>query len=186
MGGIFEMNNMASEQSAVTFSVGDSVADTEDDDPDEAIVVDRPAEKTIADWEHKTDSGTTTAAAENPKYPADEPLVIVAFRDALVDTLDDWQDLDPDTLFEVVVEDDINQYGFPEGRLEQIEPGELDSEWLDSLAERFTDAGWDVTHKTTELRLTQYDEEYRITADRTLVGEGVYREPLENIVAIER
>jgi hypothetical protein len=69
MGGIFEMNNMAPEQSAVTFSVGDSVTDTEDGDPDEAIVVDRPAEKTIADWEHKTDSEKTMTAAENPRYP---------------------------------------------------------------------------------------------------------------------
>jgi len=177
---------MAPEQSAVTFSSGDSVADTEDDDPDEAIVVDCPADKTIADWEHETDSGTTTTATENPEYPTDEQLVIVAFPDALADTLNDWQDLDPDRLLEQVVEHDINQYGFPAGRLEQIEPGELESEWLDSLAERFTDAGWDVTHKTTELRLTQYDEEYRITADGTVVGEGEYREPLENIVAIER
>jgi hypothetical protein len=177
---------MAPEQSAVTFSVGDSVADTDDEDPDEAIVVDCPTKKTIADWEHKTDSGTTTAAAENPEYPAAEPLVIVAFRDAIADTLGDWQALDSDTLFEHVVERDINQYGFPAGRLEQIEPGELDSEWLDSLAERFIDAGWDVTHKTTELHLTQYDEEYRISADGTVVGEGKYREPLNNIVAIER
>ena len=177
---------MASEQSAVTLSVGDSVADTDDGDPDEAIVVNCPADKTIADWEHETDSGTTTAAAENPEYPADEQLVIVAFRDAVATALDDWQDLDPDRLFEQVAEHNINQYGFPAGRLEQIEPGELDAEWLDSLAERFTDAGWDVTHKTTELYLTQYDEEYRITADGTVVGEGEYREPLENIVAIER
>jgi|APHM01.1.fsa_nt_gi hypothetical protein len=177
---------MAPEQSAVTFSVGDSVIDTDDDDPDEAIVVNCPADKTITDWEHETDSGTITTAAENPDYPADEPLVIVAFRDALADTLDDWQALNQNALFEQVVEHDINQYGFPAGRLEQIEPGELDAEWLDSLAERFIDAGWDVTHKTTELRLTQYDEEYRITADGTVVGEGEYREPLENIVAIER
>ena len=113
-------------------------------------------------------------------------LVIVAFRDAIATAFDGWQDLDPDRLFEQVAEDDINQYGLSVGRLEQIEPGKLGSEWLDSLAERFTDAGWNVTHKTTELRLTQYDEEYRITADRTLVGEGEYREPLENIVAIER
>ena len=177
---------MAPEQSAITFSISDSVADIEDDDPDEAIVVNCPADKTIADWEHETDSGTTTAAAENPDYPADEPLVIVAFRDSVADTLDDWQALGSDTLFERVAEHDINQYGFPEGRLEQIEPGELDAEWLDSLAERFTDAGWDVTQKATELHLTQYDEEYRITADGTVVGEGEYREPLENIVAIER
>jgi hypothetical protein len=162
------------------------VADTDDDDPDEAIVVNCPADKTIADWEHETDSGTTTAAAENPEYPSDEQLVIVAFRDAVATALNDWQALDSDTLFGQVVEHNINQYGFPAGRLEQIEPGELDSEWLDSLAERFIDAGGDVTHKTTELRLTQYDEEYRITADGTVVGEGEYREPLENIVAIER
>ena len=177
---------MAPEQSAITFSITDSAADIEDDDPDEAIVVNRPADKTIADWEHETDSGTTTAAAENSDYPADEQLIIVAFRDALDDTLNDWQALDSDTLFEQVVEHDINQYGFPASRLEQIEPGELDSEWLHSLAERFIDAGLYVTHKTTELHLTQYDEEYQITADGTVVGEGEYREPLENIVAIER
>ncbi|WP_165857908.1 hypothetical protein [Halonotius pteroides] len=162
------------------------MADTEDDDPDEAIILNLPADKIIADWEHETDAGTTTAAAENPDYPADEQLIIVAFRDAIATALDNWQGLDSDTLFEQVAEHDINQYGFPEDRLEQIEPGELDAEWLDSLAERFIDAGWDVTHRATELRLTQYDEEYRITADGTVVGEGEYREPLENIVAIER
>ena len=90
---------MAPEQSAVTFSVGDSVSDTDDEDPDEAIVVNYPADKTIADWEHETDSGTTTAAAESPEYPSDEQLVIVAFRDAVATALDDWQDLDPDRLF---------------------------------------------------------------------------------------
>ncbi|RJX48204.1 hypothetical protein [Halonotius pteroides] len=116
---------MAPEQSVVTFSVGDSVADTGDDDPDGAIVVNCPTDKTIADWKHETDSGTTTAAAESPEYLADEQLIIVAFRDAIADTPDNWQNLDPDTLFEQVVEHDINQYGFRAGRLEQIEPGEL-------------------------------------------------------------
>jgi len=177
---------MAPNQSTVSFSVGDSVADIEDDDPDEAIVIDRPTTQTIADWERETDSGTTTAAEDNPDYPADEQLVVVAFRDAITDSIDNWQALDGDALHEQVVEHDITQYGFPESRLEQIEPGELDAQWLDSLADRFEDAGWDVTHDTTELHLMQYDEEYRITANGTVEGKGEYREPLENIVEMER
>jgi hypothetical protein len=177
---------MAPNQSTVSFSVGDSVADIEDNDPDEAIVIAQPTAQTIADWEHETDSGTTTAAEDNPDYPADEQLVVVAFRDAITDSIDDWQALDGETLHEQVVEHDITQYGFPESRLEQIEPGELDAQWLDSLADRFVDAGWDVTHNTTELHLMQYDEEYRITTDGTVEGKGEYREPLENIVEMER
>jgi len=176
---------MASDQSTVALSVGDSVVDIEDDDPDEAIVINRPTEKTITDWEHETDSGTTTAAEDNPDYAAEEQLVVVAFRDTITNSIDNWQALDGDALHEQVVEHDITQYGFPESRLERIEPGELDAQWLDSLAERFDDAGWDVTHNTTELIVTQYDEEYRITADGTVDGDGEYREPLENIVEIE-
>ena len=179
-------DKMAPNQSTVSFSVGDSVADIEDDDPDEAIVIAQPTAQTIADWEHETDSGTTTAAEDNPDYPADEQLVVVAFRDAITDSIDNWQALDGDTLHEQAVEHNITQYGFPESRLEQIEPGELDAQWLDSLADRFVDAGWDVTHNTTELHLTQYDEDYRIMADGTVEGQGEYREPLENIVEMER
>jgi hypothetical protein len=177
---------MSSNYSPPALSIGDSVADTEDADPDEAIVIDRPADQTIADWEHDTGDGTTTAAEENPEYPADEQLVVVAFREALNSAIDGWQALDGDELLQQVDKHDIKQYGFPESRLNQIEPGELAAQWLDSLAERFDDAGWDVTHNPTELLVTQYDEEYRIIADGTVEGDGEYREPLENIVELER
>ena len=177
---------MGSTESITTLTVGDSAADTEDDDPDEAIVIDSPSDQTIADWEHETEDGTTTAAAENPEYPADEQLVVVAFRESLDAAIDDWETLEPEVLSEQVAEHDLNQYGFPASRLEQIEPGELDAEWLDSLAERFDEAGWDVTHNNTALEITQYDEEYTITADGTVIGEGEYRDPLENIVETER
>ena len=177
---------MPHDKSTAALSVGDSVADIEDDDPDEALVIKRPSEQTIADWEYETESGTTTTAEENPEYPVDDQLVIVAFRSAVADAIDDWQALDEDTLYEQVVEHDITRYGFPESRLEQIEPGELEAEWLDSLTERFTDAGWEVTHNTTELIVTQYDEEYRITAHGTVEGDGEYRTPLENIVEMEK
>lgn len=185
MSHVFPSTKMAPDQPTTTLSVGDSVADTEDDDPNEAIVIKRPSTQTIADWEYETASGVTTTAEENPAYPADDQLVIVAFRSDLADAIDDWQALDAESLFEAVVEHDINRYGFPESRLEQIEPGELDSEWLASLAERFGDAGWEVTHNTTELIVTQYDEEYRITAHGAIEGEGEYRKPLENIVEME-
>ena len=177
---------MAPDHSTLGLSVGDSVADTEDDDPDEALVIKRPPEQTIADWEYETGSGKTTTADENPEYPADDQLVIVAFRSAVADAIDDWQTLDEDALFESVVEHDINRYGFPESHLEQIESGELEAEWLDSLAERFTDAGWEVTHNTTDLVVTQYDEEYRITAHGIVEGDGQCRTPLENIVEMEK
>lgn len=179
-------DKMASDKSLGSLSVGDSVADIKDDDPDEALVIKRPPEQTIADWEYETESGSTTTAEENPEYPADDQLVIVAFRSAVTDAIDDWQGLDEEALFEAVVDRDINQYGFPESRLEQIEPGELEAEWLDSLADRFTDAGWEVTHNTTTLVVTQYDEEYRITAHGTVEGDGEYRTPLKNIVEMEK
>jgi hypothetical protein len=177
---------MAPNQSTATLSVGDSVIDTEDDDPDEALVIKRYQDQTIDDWEYDTESGTRTAADDNPDYPADEQLVVVAFEWALANAVGDPQDLDPVSLVDTVVEHDIPQYGFPESRLRQIAPGELDAQWLDSLADRFADAGWDVTHNTTELVVTQHDEEYRITADGTVEGEGEFRQPLENIVEMEQ
>ena len=148
---------MADDQSTDTPTPGDSVIDTADGDPSEAIVVWRPADRTIADWEYETDSGTTTTAAENPDHPADEQLVVVAYRDKLDRDWPDWQDAD--NLYEGSAERDINQYGFPESRLESIVPGELEAEWLDGLAERLEDAGWSVTRGPTELGGDQFGEQ---------------------------
>lgn len=177
---------MGPDQSTETFSVGDSVIDSTDDDPNEAIVIWRPADQTIADWEYETDTGTRTTAEANPDCPADEQLVVVAFRSALADGWPDWHDADPADLFEGVGESDITRYGFPERRLEQIEPGELDAQWLEGLADRLADAGWDVTHNTTTLVVSQFGEEYCITADGTVEGDGDHRTPLENLVEMEQ
>jgi|APHM01.1.fsa_nt_gi hypothetical protein len=54
------------------------------------------------------------------------------------------------------------------------------------LAERSTDAGWEVTHNTTELIVTQYNEEYCITAHGTVEGDSEYRTGLENIIETEK
>lgn len=177
---------MVPTESAATFEVGDSVIDSDDDEPDEAVVVDRPDGQTTADWTYETETGTATAADGNPDYPDDEQLVVIVFRSALSEAVPDWQDIDDETLQEKVEAADIKQYGFPESRLEEVEAGAMAAQWLDGLADRFADAGWDVTHKVTELEVSQFDEEYRITADGTVEGEGEYRTPLENIVEMEQ
>jgi hypothetical protein len=175
---------MTTTQSSASVCPGDSVIDSADENPNEAVVVWRPDERTIADWEYETDEGTTTTAAENPDHPADEQLVVVAYRDKLERDWPDWQDADD--LYEGTAERDINQYGFPESRLESIVPGELEAEWLDGLAERLEDAGWSVAREPTELVVEQFDEQYRVTAEGTVEGEGDFRTPLENLVETVR
>jgi hypothetical protein len=177
---------MDDNQSTDTQTPGDSVIDAVDDDPNEAIVVWRPTDRAIADWEYETDEGTTTTAAENPDHPEDEQLVVVAYRDRLERDWPDWQDADPGDLYEGTAERDINQYGFPESRLEPIVPGELEAGWLDGLAERLDDAGWSVTREPTELVVEQFSEQYRVTAKGTVEGEGDFRAPLENLVETVR
>jgi hypothetical protein len=163
-------------------AVGDSVIDREDDDPNEAIVVWRPEDRTITDWQHETDDGTVTTADDNPAYSEDEPLVVVVYRSGLDDAWSDWQQTDASDLYEGTGDREINQYGFPEGRLQAIEPGELEAQWLDGLAERLADAGWDVTRNPTELAVEQFGDTYRVTKDGSVEGEGEYRSPLETLI----
>lgn len=173
---------MSGDQDSPELSIGDSVIDREDDDPNEAVVIRRSPEETIVDWEHESDGETVTTADENPEYPEDEQLVVVAFRESLESAWPDWQEADPDALFEGAADRDVNRYGFPEGRLEPIEPGELDAEWLDGLGDRLADAGWEVEREPTELVVEQFDERYRIDADGEIAGDGQYQTPLSNLV----
>jgi hypothetical protein len=87
---------MAPSESETRLSVGDSVVDSEDDDPDETIVIERPSGQAISEWAHDTESGTATVAATNPDYPADDQLIVVVFRSALNESVPDWQAADPD------------------------------------------------------------------------------------------
>lgn len=173
---------MTDDDTQAELAVGDSVIDRADDDPDEAIVIWRPADRTITDWQYETDDGTVTAANANPAYHDDESLVVVAYRSALDDVWPDWQQADPDDLYEGTDDREINQYGFPKGRLQAIEPGELDAQWLEGLAERLEDSGWDVTRHPTELTVEQFGDTYRVTIDGSVEGEGEYRSPLETLI----
>ena len=177
---------MTPDNSTSELSLGDSVIDREDDDPNEAIVIWQPEDRTIIDWKYETDAETVTTAEENPAYPDDEQLVVVAFRTSVADEWPDWWDVAPDTLYESTAERDITQYGFPESRLESIESGELDVHWLNGLATRLADVGWDVTQEPTELVVKQFDDEYRITADGRVEGDGEFRTPLKNLIEMEQ
>ncbi len=177
---------MTTDHALAPLELGDSVIDSEDDDPGEAIVIWRPDDGTIADWEYEMDDRTVTTAEENPDYSDDEQLVVVAFRNALDSHWPGWEEVTDEQLYEGTTERDINQYGFPEPRLEPIEPGELEAQWLDGLADRLEGAGWDVTREPTELVVTQFGETYRITAEGTVEGDGNYSTPLENLIELEQ
>jgi hypothetical protein len=60
-------------------SIGDTVVDGEDGDGDEAFVVNLPP-KAAADWGVRRDGEQTTVAEDNPSYPDDAPVVVVAFQ----------------------------------------------------------------------------------------------------------
>ena len=177
---------MTTDHASSPLELGDSVIDGEDDDPGEAIVIWRPDDGTIADWEYEMDDRSVTTAEENPAYPDDEQLVVVAFRNALESDWPEWEEVAGGRLYEGTAERDISQYGFPETRLESIEPGELEAQWLDGLADRLEGAGWEVTREPTELVVTQFGETYRITAEGAVEGDGNYATPLKNLIDLEQ
>ena len=84
-----------SEMGMTQLSVGDRVIDTDDDNPDEAVVIARPPETTIAEWEFPTNEGPMTTANTNPEYPADAQLVLVSFLSDLNGYWEEWTDADP-------------------------------------------------------------------------------------------
>ncbi len=66
------------------------VTPREDDNPNDAIVVNRPS-KTATEWIARRGSWSEkTVAADNPEYPADAPVIVVVFADALQAAFPDW------------------------------------------------------------------------------------------------
>lgn len=171
---------------------GTRVLDREDDDPDEAVVVDRPEDTTIADWEYEIDGETYTTAESNPDYPADEQLVLISFLDQLETQWPEWEDASPSALRDGVRERDIPRYGFPEGRLIEAETGGADEsetaeipEEFETIRERLEENGFavELEEKTAELHVEKYDTEYVVSADGTVEGEAGLRNRVVSIVS---
>ena len=118
------------------FSVGDVALDTHQESPNPAVVVNLPP-KHANEWTAYTN---TTVAEDNPEYPDDSPIVVVAFYDNLSEHAEEllWPE-SPIPLSELH-EYDVKDYAFPIDRLRLADNT--------SLAERHT--GADQEKETAE------------------------------------
>lgn len=103
------------DQYSERFDHGDIVVDREDDDPNEAVVVNAPDE-TAANWYVQ---GRGTLADDNPDYPADDPVVIVVFRDDLSEHRPTYAGYRPLPI--ASLNGEVPWYAFPESRLERVD-----------------------------------------------------------------
>lgn len=100
------------------FRAGEAVLDSEDPDPDPAVVL-AVFDVPISDW---TVYGTETVAYQNPTYDHEQRVVVVAFERLLDEGWDGWRTTDPTSLFDGVVERGIKFHAFPQTRLERRRP----------------------------------------------------------------
>lgn len=147
------------DSAAPAFTIGDLVHDREDDDPNDAIVVNLPS-KTPAEW---TAYGETTVAEDNPEYSAEATLVVVGFADALKKSFPDWDRTSPLALA-AISNSDASHYAFPAPRLTMVESTTCEAS--PDETER-TDADSDTPTATTseEQELAAGSENDSITAD---------------------
>jgi hypothetical protein len=89
------------------------VHDVEDDDPDDAVVVNTPPVE-ADEW---TVTNTDTVASMNPGYPEDSMVIVVIFLSTLThtDAYSDWDGEDP-----IGLPADCQTYAFPRGRLRRV------------------------------------------------------------------
>jgi hypothetical protein len=94
------------------------VTDSEDPDPDPAIVI-NGLDVPISDW---VVFGSETVADQNPTCDPDDQVVIVVFEDLLDSGWPGWRQANPDTLFDGVVERGIKFHAFPKAHLKKGRP----------------------------------------------------------------
>lgn len=171
--------------------LGDYVVDSDDDDPDLAVVVNRP-ETSIDEWTVTSQEGEErTVAEDNPDYDPDDPAVTAAFVESgLNQHWPEWTEADPTDLYEGAQDHDVKLYTFPESRLTTVSDERAATMLADAtvdieaLRARLDDADWDIERDTDgSIVAEKMGEQYRIHPTGEIEGEGQIREPLENIVA---
>jgi hypothetical protein len=162
---------------------GTRVIDGDDDDPNDAVVVWRPEDKTVADWEYEVDGETYTTAESNPDYPDDDQLVLIVFESALEEAWPEWEEADPGDLYEEVQERDVRLFGFPESRLERNLPDRPDE--FDEIEARLEENGFEVEYdeESGELYTEKYGTEYWVKPDGTVEGDEGLRSRVTSIVS---
>jgi hypothetical protein len=167
---------------------GDYAIDTEDDDPDLAVVLECP-EKPIDEVPVDGDEGRTVAD-DNPDYDTSEPAVRVAFVESgLSRHWEEWTEAAPDQLYQGAKATDVKVYTFPESRLSTVSEERATALLadatvdVDGLRARLEDARWDIElDDDGSLVAEKMGEQYRITPTGDIEGDGQVREPLENLV----
>ncbi|MFH5802363.1 hypothetical protein [Haladaptatus sp. CMAA 1911] len=185
-----------SEMGTTRLSVGDRVIDTDDDNPDEAVVIARPPETTIAEWEFPTNEGPMTTADTNPEYPADAQLVLVSFLSDLNGYWEEWTDADPADLRDGVEANHVHRYGFPEPRLAPVDQSEISPENTEPtgneaeppeqfrpVIERLEQNEFTVSYDVGEqvIRVEKFGVEHTIDQDGTVGGESGIKSRVKSI-----
>lgn len=169
---------------------GEYVIDSEDDDPDLAVVLHR-SDTPIAEWTIVPPDGEErTVADDNPDYDGREPVVVVAFVESgLNQEWPEWTHAAADELYEHARESGVKCYHFPESRLEPLDEEQVAAFTadatvaMDDLRARLEGAGWQTEMDGAALVVEKLSERYDITPTGEIEGEGEMREPLENLVA---
>ena len=109
--------------------IGDLVLDRDVDHSDPAVVVNTPP-TTADEWTAYTN---TTVAEDNPEYPADASIIVVAFRNEILDEQPEMVAPDSPIPLEDLNEVGIKHYSFPAPRLRRGDPETDDFEALEDL-----------------------------------------------------
>jgi hypothetical protein len=109
--------------------IGDLVLDRDTDHSDPAVVVNTPP-TTADEWKAYTG---TTVAEDNPEYPADASIIVVAFRNEILDEQPEMVAPDSPIPLENLNEVGIKHYSFPAPRLRRADPETDDFEALEDL-----------------------------------------------------
>lgn len=113
-----------SDEDVCPFIYGDVVHDTDDEKPEDLVVVNVP-NLTIKDW---VVADGETAADRNPRCPPTDWVVITVHRDTLDDYLPKWDERDEDIPVSQLVKDDVPHTARPSVRLDIVEPSHLRGE----------------------------------------------------------
>lgn len=165
---------------------GDVVVDREDEDPDEAVVIDllqAPADDWIA---YETDDGKeVTVAEDNPNYAEDATVAAIVFVD---DLLEHRPEYDGEQI-PIAYAEGFKFYSFPRPRLERVgeyEPPEPElDEDLEPVETRLAE-GAAVKREERDgeivLVVEKLGEEYVVTPSGSVEGDGAVRDRLEAVV----
>jgi hypothetical protein len=183
--------------------VGAVVLDREDDDPNRAVVVNRPPVRADEWTAYVDETGEeVTIADDNPSYDSTEEIVVVAFLDDLTPVRPEWAGESPLTLTDLH-EDGASTYAFPPARLEPIgvidpgarsvsDPDEAEDEGaeqsltddMEALAERLEEGATvesEFDGSTPTLRVEKLGSTYRITPDGVVEGDGPHADRLGEV-----